>query len=86
MKSEDLQKFLFSKYENGDHPTKIFHDLNGVLGLRINQRWCKLIRGTGSIKLSSPPDRPRTVRTEGTIKDEESSQENEWSHYSKIVQ
>ena len=55
---------MFSNYENGDHSTKIFHDLNGVSDLRTN----KLIRGTGSIKLSSPPGRSRTFRTEGTVK------------------
>ena len=68
MKNEDFQKVVFSNYENGDHSTKIFHDLNGVSDLRTNKRWCKLIRGTGSIKLSSPPGRSRTFRAEGTVK------------------
>ncbi|CAM4805183.1 unnamed protein product [Rotaria magnacalcarata] len=30
MKSKDIQKLVLSKYENGDGPTKIFRDLNGV--------------------------------------------------------
>ena len=68
MKNEDLQKVVFSNYENGDHSTKIFHDVNGVSGLRRNKDWCKMIRETDSIKLSSPPSRSRTFRAEGTVK------------------
>jgi len=33
MKSKDLQKIVFSKYQNGDGPTKIHRDLSGGLSL-----------------------------------------------------
>ena len=33
MKSKDLQQVVTLKHQNGDYPTKIFRDLNGVLGL-----------------------------------------------------
>ena len=33
MKSEDLQKLVLSRYENGDGMTKIFWDLNGAISL-----------------------------------------------------
>ena len=67
MKSKDLQKVVFSKFQNGDRPTKIFKDLSGVLSLETVKRWCKMIRETGAIELSSPPGRPRIIRTPGTI-------------------
>lgn len=67
MKSKDLQKLVLSKYENGDGPKKIFRDLNGAMGLRTIERWCKMIRETGSIDLSKSPGGPRTVRTKETI-------------------
>ncbi|CAF4432281.1 unnamed protein product [Rotaria magnacalcarata] len=63
MKSKDLQKLVFCKYEQGDGPTKIFRDLNGFVGLRTVNRWCKMIRGTGSIQLSTSPGAPRLART-----------------------
>lgn len=31
MKSKDLQNIVLSKYNSGDHPQKIFCDLNGGL-------------------------------------------------------
>ena len=58
MKSKDLQNIVLSKYQNGDTPTKIYHDLNGGLGLTTIKRWCQMIRRTGSIELSSPPGGP----------------------------
>ncbi|CAF0883256.1 unnamed protein product [Rotaria sordida] len=58
MKSKDLQNIVLSKYQNGDTPTKIYHDLNGDLGLTTIKRWCQMIRRTGSIQLSSPPGGP----------------------------
>ena len=67
MKSKDLQQVVFRKYEDGDSPTKIFRDLNGSLGLATIKRWCKMIRETGSIQLSTPPDGPRFARTSKTI-------------------
>ncbi len=67
MKSKDLQKVVFRKYEDGDGPTKIFHDLNGSLGLNTIKRWCKIICDTGSIQLSTSPSAPRFARTSKTI-------------------
>ena len=59
MKSKDLWNVVLSKYQNGDIPTKIYHDLGDAMGLRIIKGWCQ----TGIIILSSPPDRPRLVTT-----------------------
>ena len=67
MKSKDLQKVVLSKYQNGDNPTKIYHDLNGGIGLRTIGRWCQTIRRSGSVKLSSPPGGSRFSRTNGNI-------------------
>jgi len=67
MKSKDLQKIVLSKYQNDDIPTKIFRDLNGGIGSRTIKRWCQMIRQSGSIELSSPPGRPRLVRTKENI-------------------
>ena len=61
MKSKDFQKVVLSKYQNGDTITKIHHDLNGGIGLRTIERWCQMIRRSGSIKLTCPP------RTKGNI-------------------
>jgi len=63
MESKDLQKVVFCKYEDGDDPSKIFRDLNGSLRLTTIKRWCKMIRDTGSIQLSTPPGGPRFART-----------------------
>ncbi|CAF2764913.1 unnamed protein product [Rotaria sp. Silwood2] len=63
MKSEDLRKVVFRKYEDGDGVCKIFRDLNGSLGLNTIKRWCKMVRDTGSIQLSTSPDAPRLART-----------------------
>jgi len=38
MKSEDLRKVVFRKYEDGDGVCKIFRDLNGSLGLNTFNR------------------------------------------------
>ncbi len=67
VKSKDIQKIIFSKYEKGEGPTKIFRDLNGAVGLRTVKRWCKIIRDTGSIELLSPPGGSRIFRTQGAI-------------------
>ena len=66
MKSKDLQNIVFSKYRNGDGPTKIFHDVAG--GLSLETIWCKMIDTTGSIDLVYSSGRPRTVRTPEAIK------------------
>ena len=68
MKSLDIQKLVFSKFQNGVGPTKIFNDLNGIIGLSTVKRWCKIIKETGSINLSKPSGRPCTVRTKAAIK------------------
>ena len=67
MKSKDFQNLVLSKYQNGDGPTKIFRDLNSSVSLRTIERWCKAVRDTGSINLSSPPGRQRIIRTKGNI-------------------
>ncbi|CAF0950316.1 unnamed protein product [Didymodactylos carnosus] len=67
MKSKDLQNVVISKYKNGDSPPMIFRHLNGVIGLRTIGRWCKMIKETGSINLSSPTGRPRVIRTKTMI-------------------
>ena len=68
MKSRDLQKLVLSKYEKGEGPSEIFRHLNGALCLRTVKRWCKMIRETGSIELSTSPGRSRTIRTKESIK------------------
>jgi hypothetical protein len=68
MKSEDLQKVVISKRQNGEYLTKIFRDLNGTLGLTTIKRWCKMIDETGTIKLTLTPGPQRTLRTKGAIK------------------
>ena len=67
MKSRDLQKLVISKYNAGQGSAEIHQHLNGALGLRTVKRWCKMIRGTGSIELNVPPGRPRTIRTRESI-------------------
>ncbi|CAF1508915.1 unnamed protein product [Adineta ricciae] len=67
MKSEDLQKLVLSKYENGESATKIFDDLLGAVSRKTVFNWCKMIRETGSINMSTSPGRPRTIRTKKTI-------------------
>ena len=68
MQSKDLQNIVLSKYQNGDTPTKIYHDLSGVTGLRAIKQWCQMICQTGTINLSSLPGCPRLVRTKANIK------------------
>ena len=68
MKSKDLQHVVLSKYQNGDTPTKICHDLSGAIGLRTIKRWCQMICQTGTITLSSPSGCPRLVRTKENVK------------------
>ncbi len=67
MKSKDLQKVVLSKYQKGDTPTQIYRDLNGGIGLRTVERWCQMIRRSGSITLSKPPGCPRLIRTKDNI-------------------
>ena len=67
MKSKDIQKLVLSKYKNGDSATKISHDLKGALSRTTTFEWCRMIRTTGSIQLSTPPGRHRLVRTKKMI-------------------
>ena len=67
MKSKDLQKVVLSKYQKGDTPTQIYHDLNGTLGLSTIKRWCQMICRTGSIDLSKSSGAPRLIRTKENI-------------------
>ena len=68
MKSKDLQKVVLSKYQKGDTPKQIYHHLNGGLGLRTIERWCQMIRRSGTITLSSIPlGGPRLARTKDNI-------------------
>ena len=60
MKDEDLEKLVLSKYEKGESSTTIFEDLNGFVS---SQRWCKMVRDTGTINLSHSLDRSRIIRT-----------------------
>ena len=68
MKSKDLQKLVLSKYKKSEGPSEIFWHLNGALCLRTVGRWCKMIRETDSIELSTSPGRSRTIRTKESIK------------------
>ena len=54
MKSKGLQKIVLSKYQNDDTTAKIYRDFNDGIGLRTIERWCQIIRRSGSITLSSP--------------------------------
>ena len=62
MKSKNFQNLVFSKCQDGDGPTKVFRDLNGSISFRTIERWCKDVRDTDSIDLSSPPGRQRTIQ------------------------
>ena len=68
MQSKDLQNVVLSRYQNGDTPTKIYHDLSGVIGLRAIKQWCQMIHQTGTINLSSLPGCPRLMRRKANIK------------------
>lgn len=67
MKSEDIQKIVFGKFQNGDCPTKIYNDLNKHVSLSTIKRWCKQVRQHGEIKLLKPKGRPRSISTKKTI-------------------
>ena len=67
MKSKHFQNLVLSKHQNDDGPIKIFRDLNDSVSLRTIKRWCKAVRDTGSINLSSPPGGQRIIRTKAAI-------------------
>ena len=60
MKSKVLQQVVFRKYEDGD-------SLSSFKWVATIKRWCKMIRETGSIQLSTPSGGPRFARTSKTI-------------------
>ena len=53
MKSKGIENVVKPKYENGDGPTKIYHDLAGLISLQTIKRWIEMLNNTGSIDLSS---------------------------------
>ena len=63
MKSEDLQQIVLSKLRNGQFPTQISRNLNGMVSTSTIERWSRMYRETGAIELSHPPGPSRTVRT-----------------------
>ena len=67
MKNKDLQKIVLSKCQNGDRLTETHPDLNGGIGLRTMKRWLQMIRQSGSIASSVPPDFPSFIRTKDNI-------------------
>lgn len=69
MKSRDIQKVVISKWQNGDKPKKIWDDLAGAVSLRTMEGWVKMIGETGTINLSTPPGRSRSVRTKKLVQD-----------------
>ena len=56
MKSKDMQKLVFSKYENDEGPSEIFQHLNDTVSLITIKHWCKIVRETGTIQLSKSPN------------------------------
>ena len=68
MKSKDLQNIVLSKSQSGDTPTQIYRDLNGGIGLRTIERWCQMIRRSGSLDLSGPTGCPCLIRTKDNIR------------------
>ena len=68
MKSKDVQQIVLSKYQGGDTPTEIYRALNASIGFSTIKRWRQMIRRFGAIKLSSPPGRPRIVRSKENIR------------------
>ena len=67
MKSKDIQKAVKTKFKNGDDPTKIYHDLVGVVSLQAIKLWIKMINNIGSIDLSSSPGCSYIARTKANI-------------------
>ena len=63
MKSKNFQKTAFSMYQNSDTLTKIYHDFNDGIPLGALERWCQMVRRSGSITFSSPPGCSRLIRT-----------------------
>ena len=67
MKSKDLQKLVLSKYEAGQTSKKILENLNGAVSYRTVKRWCKMIRETRAIDVSTSFACHTTVGTKAAI-------------------
>ena len=67
IKSKDFQNLVLSKYQNGHGPSKIFRDRNSFVSFRTIERWCKAVRVTGSINLSSRSGRQRSIQIKEVI-------------------
>ena len=67
MKNIYLQSVVLFKYQKGCTPSKIFNYLNGSVGLRTVQLWCKMIKEKGAMNLCHSLGRPRTARTKTNI-------------------
>ena len=46
----------------------LYKDPHGSVGLSAIERWCKTIRGTSRITLLKLTSRPRTVKTDASIR------------------
>ena len=68
MKSKDLKKLVLLKYKKDEGPSEIFRHLNGALCLRIVKRWCKMIRKTDFVELSTSLGRSPIIRMRESIK------------------
>jgi hypothetical protein len=68
MKSKDLRNVVLCRHQSGDHPRKIFRDLNDALSHDTIQRCVKMINRTGSMELSTSPGRPRSARSDIAIR------------------
>ena len=68
MNSKDLQNVVLSKYQNGNTPTKLYHNLSDAIGLKTIKQWCQMIRQTDTIILTTPPGCSRLVKTKANIK------------------
>ena len=67
LKSQDIQKVVKTKYENGDGPAQIYRDLAEAVSFPTIKLWIKMMNTTGSTILSSSPGYPRTVRIKAAI-------------------
>ena len=66
--NKDLKKLVLSRYEKGESSSEIFLHWSGALCPRIVRRWCKIIRESGSLELSTSPGRSLIIRTKELIK------------------
>ena len=67
MKNKGLQKLVLSKYECGSSTMKIFHYLCGPISRKTIFNWCKMVRETGPINMTTLPGYLRIIRTKNMI-------------------